>query len=315
MDTIWKHALELEAAQEAFAVVTVVRSEKPTSALPGSKAIVTSQGKMVGFVGGQCTQSQVVAEALACLESGRSRLILITTMLEEHETNRDIKVLPMSCQSGGTVELFIEPKLPKHPLLVIGDSPIAGAIVNMAKHLEAFQVHQITMDEADPQAMQAKLREIVTGNAYVLVATMGLYDEPSIVALQDLELAYLGLIASPRRKEKVLEYLQSEGASEAFCSFISAPAGLDLGAVYPAEIAITVLAEIIQHKNNQDNQRIKLTLKARPKREVIDPVCQMVVDLETTQHKAEYKGIEYGFCCPNCRRLFLKDPDAYLQTV
>lgn len=315
MDVVWKKAFELEAAREPFAIVTVVRSEKPTSALPGAKAIINSTGKMFGFVGGQCTQSQVVSEALQCIETGKSKLVLISPDMEQQDRNRGITVLPMTCQSGGTVELFIEPKLPRRPLVVIGDSPIAKAISQLAQHMEEFQVHHLYMDDDSPEKFKKNLQEILTPRAYVVVATMGLYDELSITALQDIELAYLGLIASPKRKNKVMEYLQAEGASEEFCSFISAPAGLDLGAIYPTEIAITVLAEIIQHKNSQDHQGVRLKLFEQAKREVIDPVCQMVVDLNKTKYKAEYQGVEYGFCCPNCRRRFLENPEAYLQKV
>lgn len=315
MDIVWKKALELDEAQQPFAVVTVVRSEKPTSAIPGAKALIYPTGKMIGFIGGQCTQSLVVSQALECMETGKSKLVLITSHSNQTDATKGLTVLPMNCQSEGTVELFIEPKLPKQTLLVIGDSPIAESITQIAKYIEDMNVKHFSIDNSDGNGMKDKLQQQLNPNSYVLVATMGHYDEQSITALQGIELAYLGLIASPKRTGKVIEYLKAEGASDEFCSFISAPAGLNLGAISPAEIAVTILAEIIQHKNSKATVNMKLKLSENKKLEVIDPVCNMVVDLNKTKFKAEYEGIEYGFCCPNCRRLFLKAPQSYLQKI
>lgn len=317
MDKIWQKALELEEEQRAFAVVTVVRSEKPTSAIVGSKAIISTEGKMIGFVGGQCTQSLVVSQALECIEIGQSKLLLITSKANRNRSTEGMEVLPMTCQSEGTVELFIEPKLPKATLLVIGDSPIAHKVTALAEQLEQFNIKSLSIEGENPNTLKERLQELLSPNSYVVIATMGLYDEASIVALKGIELRYLGLIASPKRTGKVLEALKDEGASEEFLSFISAPAGLDLKAITPGEIAVTVIAEIIQNKRsgNEKKGSTRLEVSEQKKTEVVDPVCKMVVDLNKTSYKTEYDGIEYGFCCPNCRRSFLKNPKAYLQKI
>lgn len=320
MDTVWRQAIQLEEDSLPFAVVTVVRSAKPTSAVVGSKALVDPNGHMFGFVGGQCTQSLVVSQALECMETGESRLLLITSDESQIRVNEGVTVKPMTCHSEGTVELFIEPRLPKPTLLVIGDSPIARYLLTMGEHLN-FNVKSLSLEHIssdgspDINLMKVKVQQMLKPGSYVVIATMGLYDEESIRALQGIELSYAGLVSSPKRKAKILDWVKDQGLSEQFCSFISAPAGLDLGAVEPSEIAITILAEIIQYRRNKKLATVKLEPQVPARVEAVDPVCQMIVDMNKTLFKAEYQGKEYGFCCPHCRQAFLKDPESYLKEV
>jgi xanthine dehydrogenase accessory factor len=322
MDKIWQEALRLEETREPFTVVTVVRTVKPTSAVVGAKALIKSTGEMIGFVGGQCIQSIVISQALKCIENGTSQLVLIASDSSQVRSTDGVTVLPMTCHSEGTVELFMEPKLPAPVLLVIGHSPIADSLQKIAAHLD-FQVKSVAMDNAASEGADnltgftETIQAHLSPGAYVVVASMGLYDTESIRALQGVALSYVGLVTSPKRREAVLADLKNQGISEEFCSFISAPAGLDLGAVEPAEIAITILAEIIEYRRKK-HTAAPLTLHVienKTRREVIDPICHMVVDLNTTPHKAEYQGKEYGFCCPHCRQAFLENPEKYAHTV
>jgi xanthine dehydrogenase accessory factor len=322
MDKIWQEAIRLEEKREPFALVTVVRTVKPTSATVGAKALITSTGKIIGFVGGQCIQALVISQALKCIEDGASQLVLITSDSSQVRSMDGVTVLPMSCHSEGTVELFIEPKLPAPVLLVIGHSPIADNLKKLAAHLN-FQVQSVVMEDVASEGVTnlSRFTETIQAQlsprAYVVVASMGLYDTESIQALQGFELSYVGLVTSPKRREAVLADLKNRGVSEEFCTFISAPAGLDLGAADPAEIAITILAEIIEYRRKKPTVT-PVTLPVtenKTRREVIDPICHMVVDLNTTLHKAEYQGKEYGFCCPHCRQEFLKNPEKYTSTV
>lgn len=322
MDTIWQEALRLEEAREPFAVVTVVRTVKPSSAIVGAKALITSTGDMIGFVGGQCIQSIVISHALKCIEHGTSQLVLITSDSSQVRSTDGLTVLPMTCHSEGTVELFVEPKLPAPVLLVIGHSPIADYLKKTAAHLD-FQVKSVVMENgvggstSDLAKFTETIQAHLSPGAYVVVASMGLYDTESIQALQGYELSYVGLVTSPKRREAVLADLKNQGVSEEFCSFLSAPAGLDLGAVGPAEISVSILAEIIESKRKK-RTFAPATLQRREektRREVIDPICHMVVDLNTTLHTAEYQGKKYGFCCPHCRQEFLKNPEKYASTV
>ncbi|MEB3101396.1 XdhC family protein [Ferviditalea candida] len=303
-----------------FAVVTVVRSAKPTSAVVGSKALVYPNGQMFGFVGGHCTQSLVVSQALECIETGESRLLLITSDESQIRVNDGVTVMPMTCHSEGTVELFIEPKLPAPTLLVIGDSPIAKYLLTFGEHMnfnvKSLSLEQISKSEApDVHLLKDKIQQILKPGSYVVIATMGVYDEESIRALAGIELSYAGLITSPKRKAKVLDWIKDQGLSAQFSSFISAPAGLDLGAVEPSEIAITILAEIIQYRRQKKRPAVKFEARITERNEAIDPVCHMVVDMDKTLFKTEYQGKEYGFCCPHCRQAFLKDPDSYVKEV
>jgi xanthine dehydrogenase accessory factor len=318
MDKIWQEALRLEENREPFALVTVVRTVKPSSATVGAKALITSTGEMIGFVGGQCLQSNVISQALKCIEQGTSQLVLITSDSSQVRSTDGVTVLPMTCHSEGTVELFIEPKLPVPVLLVIGHSPIADHLQKIASQLN-FQVRSVSMETSDGTnnltAFTETIQSQLSQGAYVVVASMGLYDTESILALQGFDLSYVGLVTSPKRREAVMADLQNRGVSEEFCSFISAPAGLDLGAVDPAEIAITILAEIIEYRRKKHTSAQLHVTENKTRREVIDPICHMVVDLNTTLHKAEYQGKEYGFCCPHCRQEFLKHPEKYVNTV
>jgi xanthine dehydrogenase accessory factor len=322
MEKIWQEVLRLEEVREPFAMVTVVRSVKPTSAIVGAKALIKSTGEMIGFVGGQCTQSILISQALKCIENGTSQLVLITSDSSQVRSTDGVTVLPMTCHSEGTVELFIEPKLPAPILLIIGHSPIADYLQKTAAHLN-FQVRSVAMENMtsegtfDVSGFTEAIQANLSRGAYVVVASMGLYDSESIRALQGFELSYVGLVTSPKRREAVVADLKNRGVSDEFCSFISAPAGLDLGAVDPAEIAVTILAEIIEYRRKK-HAFAPLTLHVmenETRREVIDPICHMVVDLDTTLHKAEYQGKEYGFCCPHCRQEFLKNPEKYANTV
>lgn len=320
MDNVWKKAIQLEEADQPFAMVTVVRSAKPTSAVVGSKALVYPNGQIFGFVGGQCTRSLVVSQALECMETGKNRLLLITSDQSQVRANEGVTVMPMTCHSEGTVELFIEPRLPAPTLLVIGDSPIAEYLATMGEHLH-FNMKSLSleniMSDGSPNEhlLTENIQQLLKPGSYVVIATMGLYDEESIRALQGIELSYVGLVSSPKRKMKVLDWVKEQGLSEQFGSFISAPAGLDLGAVEPSEIAVTILAEIIQYRRNKNNTPVKLETTATTRIEAVDPVCHMIVDMNKTMFKAEHQGKEYGFCCPHCRQSFMKDPESYLLKV
>ncbi len=247
--------------------------------------------------------------------------MLITSDTPQTRTD-DIIVLPMTCHSEGTVELFIEPKIPAPVLLIIGHSPIADYLKKTAAYLD-FQIRTVGLENVHSEGTSSLsgFTETIQANlspgAFVVVASMGLYDVESIRALQGFALSYVGLVTSPKRREAVLNDLKNQGVSEEFCSFISAPVGLDLGAVDPAEIAITILAEIIEYRRKRRTFApfTSHVIENKTRREVIDPICHMVVDLNTTLHKAEYQGKEYGFCCPRCRQEFLNKPEKYAYTV
>jgi xanthine dehydrogenase accessory factor len=301
----------------------------------GDKAVVTSDGRMFGFVGGHCTRRLVTEQARQCLETGQSKLLLVTAR-PRAEADEGVTVLPMTCQSEGEVELFIEPKLPDPLLLVIGDSPIALALEELAPRfgwfpcrlaLEQMETNDV-VDLAD--RLKRDVSKVCEPGMYAVVATMGLYDGESLLALREYPLAYAGLVTSPKRWRSLREELLSVGVSAEFCDFVAAPAGHDIGAVGSQEIALSIFTQMIERRRRQAEVRYnppsgtvptKATAEgsepASPAQRLgtaIDPVCGMRVDLDSTPYRTIYEGKTYGFCCPHCLKQFQHNPEAFVTT-
>ncbi|NNU92737.1 YHS domain-containing protein [Geobacillus sp. NFOSA3] len=333
MDLVWETAKGMDERVEPYVMVTVVRRVRPSSAAVGDKAIVTADGKMIGFVGGHCTRELVINQAQECLRTGEKRLLLVTPQPPAH-VEEGVTVLPMTCASEGTVELFLEPKHVDPLLIIIGDSPIAHALEEMAPRF-AFVPRRIALEKAEDSSsgepleiLRSQLAAFNNTTAYGVVATMGLYDSEGLLALVHCKLRYLGLVTSPKRWATVSSGLEAAGAPKEFIDFITAPAGLDIGAVGAQEIALSILAQIVERRRRdlnvqwegQPEKGISETeaLSASDDHTtvsqiVVDPVCGMTVDLKKTQFRLELDGTIYGFCCPGCRDRFAKDPKAFLS--
>lgn len=354
MERIVDVSRRLDEAGEPYVQVTVVRRVRPSSAMVGDRAIVTLQGEMIGFVGGQCTKGLVVDQAQQCLKSGESRLLLVTAH-PPADPLEGVTVLPMTCHSEGTVELFLEPKLANPLLLIIGDSPIAHALEQLAGFI-GLQPCRVALEASsglEPQSVSERLRSVFRQQctrqaSFAVVATMGLYDvDATRFVLQsesrsesEATLRYLGVVTSPRRWQALQAELLAVGESAESCAFISAPAGVDIGARGPQEIALSILAEVIacrrqtpakawQGRSSQPGQadqtdraggqsaadramghvaanEVAMTEASGMHQTVIDPVCGMSVDLSRTAHKLTHDGVEYGFCCAGCKDRFVK---------
>ncbi|BCU81741.1 xanthine and Co dehydrogenase maturation factor [Polycladomyces abyssicola] len=331
MHTIPDEIRLLEERREPYAVVTVVRRVRPSSANVGDKAVVTSDGRMFGFVGGQCTRGLVTDQAQQCLKTGQSQLLLITAN-PPAEVEEGVTVLPMTCQSEGEVELFIEPKLPDPLLVVIGDSPVALALEELAPKFGWFSrrlaLEQMEENGDDPaERLKRNLSQVYEPKMYAVVATMGQYDDVGLLALQKFPLAYAGVVISPKRWRSLREALLSAGASAEFCDFVVAPAGYDIGAVGPQEIALSIFAQMIERRRRQvevryhppSNMSISETSAEKAAHVStsqrlgtgVDPVCGMRVDLDSTPYRTVHEGKTYGFCCPHCLRKFQQEPETY----
>ncbi|PTX61314.1 xanthine dehydrogenase accessory factor [Melghirimyces profundicolus] len=332
MNTLQNEIRLLEEHREPYAVVTVVRRVRPSSSTVGDKAVVTSDGRIFGFVGGQCTHGLVTDQARQCLETGQSQLLLITPR-PPAEAEEGVTVLPMTCQSEGEVELFIEPKLPDPLLLVIGDFPIALALEELAPKFGWFPrrlaLEQNQANGSDPlERLKRGVSEVCEPDMYAMVATMGLYDGDSLRMLRDYPLAYAGLVTSPKRWRSQREELIRTGVSAEFCDFVDAPAGHDIGAVGPQEIALSIFAQMIERRRRQTDVRYFPPSGTSTSETVaggtvststglgtgIDPVCGMRVDLDNTAYRTEHDGKTVGFCCPHCLSKFQQDPEAYAIT-
>ena len=316
-------AYQLTQAQEAFVLATVVWCEHPTSAKPGAQAIIQHDGRITGWIGGNCAQPVVVREALRLLKEGGDPYLLHlggAADTEPPRCERDIRVFPMTCASGGALEIYMEPHFPPPHLVLIGDSPVIVALSQMAPALD-FIVTQI--QHADLSQLSIDER------TYILVATHGQYDEDALEQALPGPAAYVGMVSSPRRAEACRAYLRTSGLTEQAIERLCAPAGLDIGAVTPAEIAASILAEIVQvqrhksaveqtsHKHASDRASLPTAdtgidaVNSTPET-AIDPVCGMSVEIAGARHHLNYNSQDFYFCCPGCKRQFERNPQEYL---
>ena len=308
-------ASSMIAREEHFALVTVVRREPPSSARVGDAALITASGEYHGWAGGGCTRETVVREALRAIADGEPRFLSLSPAVGTGfatTARPGMVALPMTCDSGGTVEIYVEPVLPASRLVLFGASPAVRVLARIG-HAMGYRVHVIhpDADRADfPDALgvqQAFAAESLPRGAYVLVATMGDDDIEVLQSVLGREPAYLGVIASRKRFEQVRAELLSRGASPVALERIAAPAGLDIGARTPEEIALSVMAQIVQRRRFAEKApAVEKALNLEKKSgEAIDPICGMTVAIATARHKADVKGVAYYFCGAGCRTKFL----------
>ena len=249
-------ASRLAGRSEAFALATVVRREPPSSARVGDSAVVTPDGGFHGWLGGSCTRPTVIREALAALADGAPRLIGIVRDPDSASQSRSgLTVFPMACHSGGSVEIYIEPLLPARRLLIFGVSPTAQALARLAAVL-GYRVEAV-----DPEAGETLFPDasrLVTSDesieppasgrdaarCFAVVATLGQRDEEAAWAAIQAMPGYVGVVASRKRFGQLRETLTARGATPEQLDRIANPAGLDIGAQTPEEIALSILAEV-----------------------------------------------------------------------
>jgi xanthine dehydrogenase accessory factor len=327
-------AAELTRAGRPFVVATVVAVRRPTSARPGASGVVHPDGSIEGWVGGSCAQPVVVREALRALVDGQPRLLRISKDVPAEGRRGDgIVELVMTCHSGGTLEIYVEPHLPAPVLWVAGTTPIAGALVELGSGA-GWRV-SIFDPVADPAAFPSAARVVVgaeigstepEANPAIVVATQGVWDEEALAAALVRNAAYVGLVASPTRAAVVRAWLRNEGGiPEDRLAALRAPAGLDLGAETAEEIALSILAELVQVRRGTAAfvaspgpatlAGTTTTPTLQPAVDdivLLDPVCGMTVDRAHARHLAEHDGFVYAFCSMGCRTSFIREPTAYL---
>jgi xanthine dehydrogenase accessory factor len=321
-DDILEQADHLRRAGEPFALATVVRVTRPASARPGAKAIVRADGTIAGWVGGSCAQPAVARVALAALGDEQPRLLcLVGEGGVAPERAEGMVVQPMTCHSGGTLEIYIEPFVPRPRLLIVGQGAVAEALAQLGAVLrfEVVAVAPGASAEHFPTA-SALLHELsaaqpfLTPHTYVVVATHGADDEAALELALGGAAAYVALVASRRRAEVVARFLGDGGLSEERLARLKAPAGLDLGAAEPAEIALSIMAEIVQTRRQAGKEpgiSEELNVAVGAATSAIDPVCGMTVEIATARYTAEREGQRFYFCCAGCKRSFEQEPEKY----
>jgi xanthine dehydrogenase accessory factor len=277
-------------------------------------------GAFHGWLGGSCTQPTVVREAQRALAEGEPRLVVLAPD-PELERRPGIAVFPMTCNSGGTVEIYLEPILPAPRLVVFGVSPTARALAKLGK---AMGYSVVAVDPAAEPDLFPGADQVLTdpgrsprlfapshGPRYVVVATLGERDESAIRDALAMAPDYLGVVASRKRFAAMRETLLSGGVTAAAIDSIRSPAGLNIKAERPEEIALSILAEIVELSREEPAAR-GASKPAAVGDEAIDPICGMTVTIAGARHTAEHAGRSWYFCCGGCRERFLAAPESYI---
>ena len=273
---------ELRAREEPFVLATVVAYKSPQSAKPGSKAVIKTDGSITGWVGGGCVQPIVLREAQLALKTGEPKLLSISPDAAHTDDWHGVESYRMTCEGGGSLEIYLEPFLPKPELLIVGHSPVAESIAQLGEMLD-FKVITDTGR--------------ITESTYVVVATMGNGDEEGLLSVLGAKPKYFGLVASEKKSKALFEYAREKGYSDEQIRVIKSPAGLALGAETMPEIALSVMAEIMQIRRASTEQA---TVPA----EAIDPICGMTVNTATAKYTSEFEGRTIYFCCLRCKETF-----------
>ena len=292
MRSVFEQAAELTRTGQPFALATVVWRMGPSSSQQGSHAVITADGQLHGWIGGACAEPAVLREAAQAIADGNPRLLLLGTAEQVRgHVPEGMTVVPIACHSEGAVEVFIEPVLPAPHLVIVGASPMAHTLASLAQVLgwraEVMPGEDFTADE----------------RSMVVVATQGHDDEGVIERAIATRPAYLGLVGSRKRGRTVLGYLADRGLPADQLDRVKVPAGLDLGRTTHAEIAVAILAELVQLRAQGAIKTGPPAPAAQQAAEATDPVCGMAVSPGTAL-TAERDSVTYYFCSAGCRRAF-----------
>jgi xanthine dehydrogenase accessory factor len=315
---------------QSFATATVVGRRAPVSAHLGDRAIVYADGRIEGFVGGACSREIVRKHALESIRSRHARLVSIRPDASAaNVSDPEHVVVPMTCVSEGAVDVYVEPSVRPRRLIVVGTTPVAEALTRTALTLDYEVVRVVDAPErrdleqsaaslgfalAPLESLEATVRD-AGGTVAAVVASQGHYDEQALDTILRAGAAYVGLVASRKRGATVKKWLTDSGVPGV--DAIRNPAGLDLGARTAPEVALSILAEIVQSRPEQTLQaEAGEHLHATPAQPAIavDPVCHMEVEVASARHMADVGGTTYYFCCAQCRTRFVDDPAPFLAS-
>jgi xanthine dehydrogenase accessory factor len=325
---VLEEAGELTRRGQPFALATVVWRQAPSSGQQGSRAIITAAGDLHGWIGGACAEPVVIREARQVITEGVPRLLLLGTRDQFGAAVPDgMTVVPIACQSEGALEVYIEPVLPAPHLVIVGRSPMVETLADLSR---ALGWRTTVVDRGAFSAADAD------ESSMVVVATQGHGDEEAVEQAVAAGPAYLGLVGSAKRGAGVLGYLADRGVPQDQLDRVRVPAGLDLGRTTHREIAVAILAELVQLRASGglaaasavgsgagavpgEEGRVSPPTRGSaspggsPPRESRDPVCGMTVTADASSYPLEHDGETYYFCCAGCRRSFQEDPAAYLK--
>jgi xanthine dehydrogenase accessory factor len=285
-----RRAEELRAARTPFVVATVVRTQRPTSVRTGDAALVLGDGTIEGFVGGACAEQSVRLHALRALETGEGLLLRILPGDEDGPAVEGAVTVSNPCLSGGSLEIFLEPMLASPRVLVVGETPIAHALARMGAELDLDMV-PVPGAEVEP----------ATDDLALVVAAHGRDELLALRRALEAGLPYVGLVASRVRGSAVVAELHDGGVADERLAKLETPAGLDIGARTPAEIALSILARIVAVRRGEQTLSVRAVAPVVEVATAIDPVCGMAVAATEHTPHVEHEGRRLYFCCEGCR--------------
>jgi xanthine dehydrogenase accessory factor len=304
-----RRAQELAAQGAPFVTATVVRAQRPTSAHAGNVALVLADGTIEGFVGGSCAEHSVRAYALAAIAAEEAVLLRILPFdgegegdgggdpqasAQEMAKEEGSVTVQNPCLSGGAIEVFLEPVLPAPRLLVAGDTPIADAVRELGAQL-GFDLVAVTDGAPEPAA----------GDLGVLVATHGRDELHVLRRALETGVPYVGLVASRKRAPGVIGELRGDGVAAELLERIDVPAGIDIGARTPGEVAISILARLIAVRRGRHAATGASAPASAPAPvTAVDPICGMTVAAVPATPSLTHNGETVYFCCEGCRARF-----------
>lgn len=300
-----EEAAELARRGEEFALATVVWRQGPSSGQTGSRAIITRDGQLRGFIGGACAEPVVLREAVRVIETRQPRLLFLgTTDVPQSQLPEGMLYIPMACQSEGALQIYVEPVVPALDLVIVGGSPMTRTLADLAGTL-GWRARIVASSELTAND--------VTPRSIVVIASQGHGDEEAIALAVTAEPLFVGLVASRKRGESLLAYLAERGVPQHLLDRVRTPVGLDLGRTSHHEIAVAVLAELVMRRAAGEFTTGFATPLAPGVAEAVDPVCGMTVTADDQHHPVEHAGTTYWFCSVGCSTSFATDPARYLS--
>jgi xanthine dehydrogenase accessory factor len=303
-------AQELAAQGTAFVVATVVRAQRPTSVQAGNVALVLEDGTIEGFVGGVCAQHSVRVYSLKAIGTGEAVLLRILpdgSVGDEDGVGQEVSseegavTIENTCLSGGAIEVFLEPVLPAPRVLVVGDTPIAAAVRSLGPELGL-----------DLVAVEGGAPDPSPGDLALVVASHGRDELHTLRRALEAGVPYIGLVASHKRGAGVIAELRDDGVLEEQLELIDVPAGIDIGARTPAEIALSILANVVAARRRERASAPERAAvpadgsspSSTPPRIAVDPICGMTVAVVAGTPSVQHEGETVYFCCEGCAAKF-----------
>ena len=312
-----KEIQESQEKNEPRALAMIIRRDAPSSGKPGDSAVITKEGEVKGWIGGGCTKGIVVKEALEAIQQQIPRLVRIEPKSDIPE-QEGVKNYKMTCASGGAVDVYIEPIIPMTNIIIFGRSHIAKSLCAIGEPA-GFNM-KVVSDLADDemfgntstQTLKEFDRSTDLSDSYVVVCTQGEDDANSLAAAIETNPKYLSFVASYKKANSIFMELKRNGVPHDTLVKIKTPAGIDINAKTAEEVAISILAQIVEAKRSASNSTSNEVTEELEDL-YINPVCNIPVQKSTAKHVLDYKGEKVYFCCDGCKVSFEKEPSVYME--